>query len=295
MWSVSAETDPLGDAQRLQLAVPPESHARQWSKQASECDRAAAAIYDPDRLASGSLEANINADVANPACALEISGPVHSARSEYQMARALLTKNDVKDARRRFEIAVSKNYRAARIDLAALLLKVSAGMLNPKRAVALYEAAWKDGVPVAAFELGHLYEYGVQGADIATINMLHPDRSEAWVWYLKGADVGEANSLARFAERDERNALGETDPSKRNALLLHAFSYYAAAAERAKDEDWPDDAWKKWRYRRATLARLLAHEGMMQQAADAYRHIYDKPLGHTGAGDGPFLRRRPMQ
>src|SRR5271155_216901 len=41
-------------------------------------------------------------------------------------------------------------------------------------------------------------------------------------------------------------------------------------AKRAHDEDWPEDAWKSWRYRRATLARLLAREGMMQQVADAY-------------------------
>jgi hypothetical protein len=51
---------------------------------------------------------------------------------------------------------------------------------------------------------------------------------------------------------------------------------YAAAAERAQDEAWPDDAWRNWRHRRATLARLLAREGMMQQVADAYVAARDK-------------------
>jgi hypothetical protein len=91
----------------------------------------------------------------------------------------------------------------------------------------------------------------------------------------KGADAGEPIALARFAEREERNALAEADASKRNALLLQAFSRYAVAAGRAYDEDWPDDAWKYWRYRRATLARLLADEGMMQEVADAYIKVLE--------------------
>jgi hypothetical protein len=47
-------------------------------------------------------------------------------------------------------------------------------------------------------------------------------------------------------------------------------------ASRAREEDWPDGAWQNWRYRRATLARLLANAGMMQQVADAYTAMLDK-------------------
>ena len=93
-----------------------------------------------------------------------------------------------------------------------------------------------------------------------------PDPAQAWAWYQKGADAGEPTALARFGERDEQNALSEQDPLKAHALLLRAFRFYAAAAERAHDEDWPDEAWRSWRYRRATLARLLAREGMMRRS-----------------------------
>jgi TPR repeat protein len=106
--------------------------------------------------------------------------------------------------------------------------------------------------------------------------VLPTDLSKAWSWYQKGADVGEPNALARFAERAEDNAIAEHHQSKSNELLLHAFSYYSAASERARNEDWPDDAWRNWRYRRATLARLLAREGMMQQVADTYQTERDK-------------------
>jgi TPR repeat protein len=189
------------------------------------------------------------------------------------MGRALLAKHDVKGAQREFELAVSKGYRAARLDLADLLVNTSAGMLDPARAVSLYEKAWRDGVPIAAFELGHLYENRLLASYAAAPGTLQPDLAKAWVWYQKGADVGEPNALARFAEQDESNAGAETDRSKQNVLLLHAFRLYAAAAERAHNEDWPDEAWRNWRYRRATLARLLAREGMMQQVADAYSEI----------------------
>jgi WD40 repeat protein len=80
----------------------------------------------------------------------------------------------------------------------------------------------------------------------------------------------EPTALASFAERDDKDALAENDPAKRNALLLRAFRAYAAAAERAKNQEWPDNAWKAWRYRRATLARILAREGLMQEVANAY-------------------------
>jgi TPR repeat protein len=186
------------------------------------------------------------------------------------MGRALLAKHDVKGAIQEFELATSKGYRAAAIDLAILLQDQSAGMLDPARAVILLERAWKDQVPIAAYELGRVYEFGLPIAAAGIDPNLQADLAKAWSWYQKGADAGEPNALARFAERDEKNALAESSSTKSNSLLLQAFTRFAAASRRAHDEDWPDDAWKSWRYRRATLARLLAREGMMQQVADAY-------------------------
>jgi TPR repeat protein len=194
----------------------------------------------------------------------------------YQAARALLAKSDVKGSRQQFELAVSAGHRAAQVDLADLLLDVKEGMLDPGRAVSLYETAWEEQVPIAAFRLGHFYEYGWQASDAAAAVAFHADASKAWQWYQKGADAGEPNALARFGERDETSAVAEADVSRRNALLLSAFTRYAAAAEYAHKDDWPDDAWKNWRYRRATLARLLAREGMMQQVADAYSAVLEQ-------------------
>jgi eukaryotic-like serine/threonine-protein kinase len=259
-WDAAAETDPLPDVDRTRLGLLPDARMRQWGAQGSACDRAASAVYDPDRLAPGASMENIDVDIASSACAQETAKRDHAARADYQMGRAVFAKGDTNDARRLLEIAVNKGYPAARIDLADLMLKAPAKIADVVRVESLYERAWRDGVSIAAFRLGSLYENSGESAEGA----------EAWRWYQKGADAGEPNALARFAERDERNSLAEADPSKRNALLLQSFIHYAAAATQARDQAWPDETWRNWRYRRATLARLLALEGMMQQVADAY-------------------------
>ena len=143
------------------------------------------------------------------------------------------------------------------------------------RAVSLYEKAWRDGVPIAAFALGQLYERGVPGAAETAPVAHQPDLSKAWSWYRKGADIDEPNALARFGERDDASAVTESSPQKRDALLLKAFASYAAAAERAQAEGWPGDTWRHWRYRRATLSRLLTRAGMMPQVAEAYTAVRD--------------------
>jgi WD40 repeat protein/serine/threonine protein kinase len=260
-WDAAAQTDFLSEVDRTRLGLPADTRTSTRLRQGSACDQAAAAFYDPDRAASGAAQPNINADVAVSACAAEAAKPGHSVRLDYQWGRALWAKSDVPGARRQFELAVSKGHPAARIDLGNLLLDGTAGEVEPQRAVSLYEKAWWDGLPIAAFALGHLYEAGAPGAAVS----FHADPAQAWAWYQKGADAGEPTALARFGERDEQSAITAQDPTKARALLLSAFRFYAAAAERAHDETWPEEAWRHWRYRRATLARLLAREGMMGQ------------------------------
>jgi WD40 repeat protein len=265
-WDAAAETDPLSDVARFQFGLPPDSHRRRWPASGSACDQDASALYDPDRLTPGKMREAIVTSVAAPACSLAVGEKIHGARLDYEMGRVRFAQGDTTQARRELERAVARNYRAARIDLADLLMSPSAHPMDSDRAISLYKQAWHDGVTIAAFRLGQLYELSSQSADAA----------KAWSWYQKAAGVGEPNALARFAEREEKSALSQTVPSERNARLLRAFSDYAAAAERARSEDWPADAWRNWRYRRASLARVLAKEGMMEQVADAFTAVLAK-------------------
>jgi WD40 repeat protein len=226
-WSQAAKIDDLSDSERSRLGLLPDARIRTWTDDASTCDSLAAAPHDPDRRAPGFAQRNISFSVAGNACTQEIAESGAAPRLSFQLGRALIAKGDQKGARREFEVAVSGGYRAAQVDLAGLLVDASAGPSDHVRAVSLYEKAWRDGVPIAAFELGRLYERGVPGAADTAPFARRPDPSKAWSWYRKGADIGEPNALARFGERDHASAVTESSTKKRDALLLKAFASYA--------------------------------------------------------------------
>ena len=194
-------------------------------------------------------------------------------RSLYQLSRARIANGDLPLAKRNLEEAVAAGYRAANIALAMLWSKPAADMLDVPKAIAAYEHAWKDGVTIAAFELGSLYEHGVSRSGGEGDYLLAQDTTRAWDWYQKGAAVGQPNALARFAERQESAALVEQDAARRTSNLLDAFRYYAAAAELARSEDWPEDMWRNWRFRRASLARVLSRQGKMRDVAELYEGL----------------------
>lgn len=269
IWYGAAQFDPLSDVERSDLGLQPPLDRKSWPEGSADCDHTAGAFYDPDRVAAGVIESSIAPDAAKVLCARDISEHGEIARLWYEQGRALRAAGDRKGALSAFELAVARGHRAANVDLANLLLDAASGEANPSRAESAYERAWQQGVSIAAFELGEYYDHAMRGSP------------KAWYWYQQGADAGDPNALARFAERSEASAVAQTESSKSNALLLQAFSYYTAAVERAQREGWPDDAWKNWRYRRATLARLLAHEGMMQQVADTYQAVRVRWAAHV--------------
>jgi WD40 repeat protein/serine/threonine protein kinase len=260
-WAEAAQFDPLLNSERFELGLPAESNVHRWSGHISKCDESAAAPYDPDRIAPGVMPREIVADIAVAACADAIEHAENTGRSLYQRGRALSASGKFVPARRDFEAAKAAGYRAAGAELAMLLSNPLAGMVDAPAALSLFGQAWNDGVTIAAFRLGYLYEHGLAAPD-GKSSLLPADEVRAWAWYRKGADAGEPNSLARIAERN--------DVQKSR---LEAFVYYAAAAERARSENWPDTAWRDWRFRRASLARLLEHEGRMQAVADEYAKV----------------------
>jgi hypothetical protein len=137
-------------------------------------------------------------------------------------------------------------------------------MTDERKAEALFRQAWEGGVTVAAFELARLYEQGTSAV---------ADPAQAWSWYEKGAAAAEPNALARLGAREDERAAAATVPAVRNAHWIRSFMYYASAAERARFEDWPAEFWRDWRYRRASLARLLARQGMMRQVAEEFGRV----------------------
>jgi TPR repeat protein len=268
-WAEAAQFDSLSSTERFQLGLPDPATERRWPRR-SKCDEAAAAPYDPDRRAQGVALDRIVAEIALEACATKGRGSRGSeARSTYQHGRALWKSGNISEAQHDFEQASADHYRAANVELARLLSLPSAGVLDLPKAISLYEQAWKDGVLIAGFELGALYERGVMNKNGTYV--LAPDAAHAWLWYQEAADAGEPNALARFGERYDDAALAADNNSP--TTLLTSFARYAAAAAHAQREDWPDDSWRNWRYRRASLARVLARDGIMYDVAKTYESV----------------------
>jgi WD40 repeat protein/tRNA A-37 threonylcarbamoyl transferase component Bud32/TPR repeat protein len=273
-WADAAQFHHLSNTQRFELGLPAANGVRAWPRDRSSCDDLAAAPYDPDRRAPGVMLERLTADVALRACASERQRSGNS-RGLYQHGRALMASGAFAAARADFERAASEGYRAARLDLASLLSQPSARLLDLPRAISLYGQAWHDGVSAAAFALGGLYEHGVR-AEGRSDYLLAPDPTRSNEWFRKAEAAGEPNALARLAGQEVRAASLAATGVQQNADLLTAFRHYAAAAERARREDWPDDAWRPWRYRRASLARLLARAGMTQEVARLYDGVRDR-------------------
>jgi WD40 repeat protein/serine/threonine protein kinase len=267
-WAAAAQFEPLSGTERFQLGLVAAGDVRQWPASRSACDAAAAAPDDPQRRAPGVSLAAIATDIALPACA---SGKAaeRDARRLYQEGRALMAAGSYGAALARLQQALGDGYAGAALELAQLLSDPQAKLLDPARAVALYQRAYAAGVAGAAFGLGQLYEQGVE-CPAAGECRLAADAARAWDWYGRGAAALEPRALARLAERATVAARATVDETQRTAALLEAFRYYATAAERARREDWPDEAWRSWRYQRASLAHLLASRGALAQTAAAF-------------------------
>jgi TPR repeat protein len=269
-WAEAAQFDALTGTERDALGLAARADVRRWPLDRTPCDEAAAAPYDPDRRAAGVTIAGIVVDVAIRTCSAAANMPDRpDARTVYQRGRARWASGDGHSARQDFETALHRGYRAAAVDLARLLLQGPRASSDLGQAVSLLQQAWQDGVSIAAFDLGKLYEQGVRRADTAGY-LLTPDSARASLWYQRGAAAGDPDSLGYLGDREEETAYREPAAVDRRAHLLAAFRYDTAAAERARREDWPDGAWKSWRYRRASLARRLAHEGLTKQVAAIY-------------------------
>jgi WD40 repeat protein/TPR repeat protein len=265
-WARAAQFDGLSVEERFELGLPNPTSSRQWTREANRCDELAAAPYDPQRRRAGIELERILTDTGLDACAERDPRSV-PARMAYQRGRVLLAAKQYPEARAQLEEALSNGYGSARIDLAKLLLEPTANMLDVPRVISLYADAWRNGVTIGAYELGRIFEHGVASQTGGGTTFVEPDLTRAWEWYQKGAESGEPHAIARFAERDQQGAAHEENLQQRNSYLLKAFALYAIASEHASIESLPDEVGLVWRYRRASLARVLAHQGMTSDVA----------------------------
>jgi WD40 repeat protein len=268
LWASAAQFDDMPARERFDLGLPKIAGSRKWLSDGDRCDELAAAPYDPDRRGPGVLADEINADAASEICRFDSTED--AGRILYQHGRALAAGRHFSAAKREFEQALADGYRVAGIDLAMLLSQPSAELTDVPRTIDLYQRAYNKGVTIAAYELGTLFEHGIEPANGTSRPLLTPDPTRAWLWYRKGADAMEPHALARMAQEEQFIAASEKNTGKRNQHLLGAFALYAIAVERAQRDGWPAELSQEWRYRRASLARILERQDMMDQVAQKF-------------------------
>lgn len=262
VWMQAAQFDSLTESERMELGTLRDPRVRTWSEKASACDLAASSYYDPNRRAAGVPLEAIVPQTADAACTSEFNTS-NSPRASYQEGRVMLAKGDIGNAVRWFERAEHQGYSVAKIDLAGLLLDASGVKQDVGRAITLYEEAWRDHVPIAGTRLAALYEHGAPG--------LSADSAKAQHWLKLGADSLEPEALGHIAEQTEIAAAPTGGGPSNEHLLLQALALYTLASEQARLQAWPDAVYKVWRYRRATLARVLAHDGLIREVVETYR------------------------
>ena len=181
-WAQAAQFDPLSAQEIYRLGLSRDAQVRDWPR-ASKCDLAAAAAYDPDRRSAGLPLQEIVPEIALAACASATRKSSDAARIVYQHGRASMARGDYSAAIHDFEQAAAHGYRVARFDLASLLLMPATGELPVARAISLYEQSWKDGITVAAFNLGNLYEHGLADEGKQHTPLLVAAADKALSWY----------------------------------------------------------------------------------------------------------------
>ncbi|MES0880010.1 caspase family protein [Roseibium sp. SCP14] len=195
------------------------------------CDQLAADPDDPDRPreATGVELGQIDVSAAVTACTLATSGHVNSARSHYQLARALTAANFPDRARKALSRSIELEYAAAGFFLGKSMLTAPGGLKDAQEAVAILEEAVANGNMAAARFLGDFftdngarlvvrgkspleyYQIAAAGGDvtaqfkagsklISMSNISISQRRKGIAWLEASADGGHQHARLRLAK-----------------------------------------------------------------------------------------------
>ena len=209
------------------VAVPPADPRRPIS----DCDRLAASDLDPARPPEvpGVAFENIDAEQAIPACNKAIEQNPRIARLLYNLGRAYLRLSNmpgldadkataaIRQARLNYDDARRRGYVSALYDLAVLTESGAGGDVDEQEASKLLRQAAQQGLPLAMYNLGLHYKYGM--GDI------QQDITQADEWFSKAAESGLVSAMVERAEALQRGLTPGGGDGRR------AIEWYQRAAD----------------------------------------------------------------
>jgi WD40 repeat protein len=253
-WAESANPDPLTREDRQNLGLETGNSSQQSPVALSSCEAQAGAPYDPMRRVAGHERIDINPELAIAACSPgKQVGALPEGEQDYLQGRALWAAGRSREAQSKFDAAWRAGYAAAGVD--AALLRLDQERTDAARAGARSQLnqAWDKGVARAETELARLDGGNAEG--------------EAWL--RKAEAAGDPGAFALEGEWEDQQLLTIHDEFAQRPHLLASLNAYRQAVQIGDAAGWPEQTVRDWRFRRATLARMLAQRQQMHDAVRA--------------------------
>jgi WD40 repeat protein len=257
-WAQVANPDPLTREDRQNLGLESSAPPQQVSAAQSSCEAEAGAPYDPTRHAAGHERNDINPELATAACARDTHVPeLADGAWEYLQGRALWAAGKMTEAQLRFDEAWRKGHAASGVDAALLRIEQEHSDVTRASVRSQLQQAWTKGVARAGTELARLDGGNAEG--------------EAWV--RKAQKAGDPSAFALEGAWEDQHLLATQGDAQQLPLLLADLKAYRQAVQLGEAAGWPEQTVRDWRFRRATLARMLAQRQKMDEAVQAIASV----------------------
>jgi hypothetical protein len=203
------------------------------------------------RRAAGHERIDINPELATAACGPDkkIDEPAEGGR-EYLQGRALRAAGKTREAQSKFDEAWRKGYAASGVDAALLRIEQDHTRSVLESARSQLKQAWDKGVARAGTELARLDGGTAEGES----------------WLRKAEAAGDPSAYALEGEWKDQRLLATHSDAEQLPQLLAGLKAYRQAAQLGETAGWPELTVRDWRFRRATLARMLAQRQKMHEA-----------------------------
>ena len=269
-WAPITVSKPLTATDRRDNFLPEDADLRHFDPTAGACHRLAAFPSDPQRLAPGVSNSEINAADAEAACRRALAAAPDDPRLHLQLGRALAMAGKIEEGEKEIEIAVKANYAGAVYYLGFWLVAWKDNPTDAEltRGYELVRQAWGLGIADAGNLLADATINGRKLSDGK--DLIAVDEPAAIALFKDTAGKGSFWSSFSLAQKYEYGESG----LERNEL--EALFYYGIAARQLEIEGLMDAERLRANFlfaRRASFARYLIRQGKSAEVAAVAERI----------------------
>lgn len=197
---------------------PDQEEYVKYLKQASDANYPPAIIDYAVLLQTGNSGVEQDIDKAEEMFKKMSDKPNNYGEAQYFLAKLYESKEDSEQAVKYFNMARENGIEGAHCDYALMLLDGKGVPVNQPEGMKILKQAADRGFPMANYNLGHIYEYGIYSQA--------KDPKKALEYYKAASDKGMASAMVKVAKAYFRGKFGtydcEKDPIQAARLFEHA-------------------------------------------------------------------------